>query len=251
LKVKFEKVMMIAFMIILFIYPISYASIPGDIDGNGIINMKDCLQLIKEIAANENPINLIQARPLVKGTYSQIKNNEKTTYIFNEDGTCVRFGPDSFGGTLKTEGTWHYDNESLHINTSGVFVYYALRLEIHIDEYYKAAFTNPDGSKLIMAPPGKRMEELPDIIGRYMGDGKVLVTLPEMPSANQTITIDSIIDVESDGSWKSVIRIDNNGEIEDEKFQGISETEKPTIYFFGSHFYPDIFSSETAYFERE
>ena len=245
----------IALFIIFFIHTMSYANIPGDIDKNGRLNLKDCLQLINKIAGltNENSINLIQAPPLIEGTYSQIRNSEKTTYTFNDDGTCIRVGPDNFGGELITEGTWHYENESLFINTSGKLVIYVATYQINIDEYYKAAFTNEDASKLIMAPPGKSMDQMPDILGRYMGSGEVFVTLPDMPYGNQTITIESIIDVEPDGSWESAVTIDTNGKAEIDKTQGVIDPSMPTLYVFGDTFYPDIFSSDTesAYFVRE
>jgi len=251
-----QNVMMIICFIISFIHPVSYAMMPGDIDGNNILNLKDCLQILNTIASdtNESAVKKIQGLPLIKGTYSQIKNAEKTTYTFNENGTCLRVGPDSLGGIMTTEGTWHYENEeSLYINTSGEIHYYAVVNEINIDEYYKAAFTNPDASKLVLAPPGKSLDQLPDILGRYAGAGKVDATLPNFPFGNKTITIESVIDVEPDGSWESVITINTNGIDAIDKFQGNVDPLRPILYVFGNSFYPDMFSSDTqaAYFERE
>jgi len=250
-----QKGIMIIFFIMSCIYQTSYATIPGDVDGNGRINLIDCIHLLNKIASitNENSIHLIQAKPLIHGTYSQIRNSEKTTYTFNEDGSCVRVGPDDFGGSLTTKGTWHYENESLYINTSGEIMIFIATYQVNIDEYYQAAFTNEDASKLIMAPPGKSIDTMPHILGRYSGSGEAFVTLPTMPYGNKTISIESIIDVESDGSWKSVVTINNNGKAEIENYHGIVDPSKPTIYVFGSSFYPDIFSSdlETVYYMRE
>jgi hypothetical protein len=249
---KNHKIGIFICFILICIHPISFAVIPGDIDGNGIVNLKDCLQLLGKVAnsTNDPSINIIQALPLVKGTYSQVRNSEKTTYTFNEDGTCVRVGPDDLGGILTTEGTWHYENDHLNINTSGKVTD---TYKVNIDEYYKSAFTNEDASKLILAPPGKSMENLPDILGRYMGEGKVNVTLPDMPFFNRKITIESIIDVESDGSWESVVTFDENGYTDIEKSEGFTDPSMPTIIVFGSSFYPDIFSSdiENVFFVRE
>jgi len=236
------------------IFSFSYATISGDIDGNGLLNLKDCLQIMHKIANPvAPPINLIEAKPLISGTYSQILNAEKTTYVFNEDGTCVRSGPDDFGGILTTEGTWHYENDSLHINTSGEAVVFIARYVVNIDEFYETAFTNADGSKLIMAAPGKPLENMPDISGRYSGGGHVDVTLPEFSYGNKVITIESIIDVALDGSWESVITISTNDQPEIRRFQGTVDPAMPTIYTFGASFYPDLFSSdiEVAYFTRE
>jgi len=250
-----QKVMMLICLIIVFINTASYAIILGDIDGNGLLNLKDCLQLLNKLASstNENPVKLIQGLPLIKGTYSQIRNSEKTTYTFNENGTCIRVGPDNFGGSFTTEGTWHYENESLHINTSGEITIFATVRQINIDEYYKAAFTNADASKLVMAPPGKNLDQMPDILGRYSGAGEVFATLPSFSFGNQTIIIESRIDVEPDGSWESVVTINTNGQAEIDKFQGFVDTSMPILYVFGDSFYPDIFSSDTqtAYFVRE
>jgi len=250
-----KNVMMIICFIISFIHPVSYAMMPGDIDGNNILNLKDCLQILNTIASdtNESAVKRIQGLPLIKGTYSQIKNAEKTTYTFNENGSCHRVGPDSLGGIMTTEGTWHYENESLYINTSGKLRVYAVIHDINIDEYYKAAFTNADASKLILAPPGKNLDQLPDILGRYAGAGKVDVTLPNFSFGNKIITIESIINVKSDGSWESVITINTNGIDVIDKFQGNVDPLRPILYVFGNSFYPDMFSSDTqkAYFERE
>ncbi|KPA10970.1 secreted protein [Candidatus Magnetomorum sp. HK-1] len=252
---KLNKKLLSIYLITLLVSSVSYAKIPGDIDGNGVLNLKDCLQILHKIAnpTDEIQINLIQAKPLVSGTYSQLRQSAKTTYTFNEDGTCVRVGPDNFGGSLTTEGTWHYENERLHINTSGEIMVFVAKYQVNIDEQYAAAFTNEDASKLILAPPGKNMDNMPDIIGRYTGAGEVYVTLPKMSYGNQTILIESIIDVKSDGSWESVVTIETNGQPVVERDTGKVDPSMPTIYVFGSSFYPDIFSSdnETGYFDRE
>jgi len=252
---KINKKIMFFFIITFSIHSLSYGKISGDVDGNGVLNLIDCLQILQKIAnsAEDIPINLIQAKHIISGTYSQIRDSEKTTYTFNTDGTCVRIGPDNIGGSLTTEGTWHYENESLHIDTSGEINFYYARYRVNIYEFYEAAFTNEDGSKLIMAPPGKHINYMPDILGRYTGSGEVNVILPNMSIGNQLIKIESIIDVESDGSWESTVTIETNGKPEINRYQGQVEPSMPTIYTFGTYFYPDIFSpdSKSVYFVRE
>ena len=252
---KNQKKLFLCLLITPMMFSFAYATISEDIDGNGLLNLKDCLQIMHKIAnpSEDISINLIKAKQLIRGTYSQVSNSKKTTYVFNEDGTCVRSGPDDFGGILTTEGSWHYENDSLHINTSGEVVVFIARYVVNIDEFYEAAFTNTDGSKLIMAAPGKPMENMPDILGRYSGGGHVDVTLPEFSYGNKMITIESIIDVGFDGSLESVITITTNDQPEINQFQGAADPLMPTIYTFGSSFYPDLFSSdiEAAYFTRE
>jgi len=252
---KINQKIIFLFIITFSIHSLSYGKISGDVDGNGVVNLIDCLQILHKIAnsAVDIPINLIQAKHIISGTYSQIRNSEKTTYTFNADATCVRIGPDNFGGSLTTEGTWHYENDSLYINTSGEIAIFVARYQVNIYEFYEAAFTNEDGSKLIMAPPGKPIDYMPDILGRYTGSGEVNVILPNMSYGNQSIIIESIIDVESDGSWESTVTIETNGQPEIGRYQGQVDPSMPIIYTFGSYFYPDIFSSDTTsvYFVRE
>jgi hypothetical protein len=251
LKINYK----ILFIIIFFIHSLSYGKTSGDLDGNGVINLVDCLQLLHKIAysAENIPVNLIAGKHLISGTYSQIKNSEKTTYTFSDDGACVRVGPDDYGKDMTTEGTWHYENESLHINTSGEIAVFAATFQINIDEFYEAAFTNKDGTKLIMAAPGKPIDKMPDILGRYTGGGEVNVTLPKMSLGNRSIIIESIVDVKSDGSWQSTVTIETNDRPEVEQYQGQVDPSYPTIYTFGSYFYPDFFSNNTdkAYYDRE
>jgi len=247
--------MMIICFIIISTHPVLFAMMSVDIDENGRINLKDCLQILREVANSYNEISVkkIQGLPLIKGTYSQVRNSEKTTFTFNENGTCVRVGPDGFGKYLTTEGTWHYENDSLHINTSGEIMIYVAVYKVNIDEYYKAAFTNEDGSKLIMSPPAKNLDQMPDVLGRYSGEGEVLVTLPEFSFGNRTIIFESITDVKPEGSWETTITLNDTGKIEIEKYQGVFDLSMPIIYVFGNSFYPDPFSDDTqsVYFERE
>jgi len=259
-KTKNKIFKLIVFMVTYLIHSLSFASMPGDIDSNGKLELKDCLQILHNLAypSEDISINIVQAKPIISGTYSQIRNSEKTTYTFNEDGSCVRVGPDDTGVLLTSEGTWHYENESLYINTIGEVSSMFGKFQVNIDENYQVAFTNEDASKLIMAAPGKSMENMPDITGRYTGGGEVHVIVPAVTYQNKDITIESIIDVDLDGSWESVVTMTTftqfTGETSEiETSQGKVDPSLPTIYVFGSYFFPDVFSAENeaTYFNRE
>ncbi|MBF0452059.1 MAG: hypothetical protein HQK75_15255 [Candidatus Magnetomorum sp.] len=241
-------------LFMIFFHTAAHAFIPGDIDRNGVINLKDCLHILQRLA---NPpvttlFEVVQAKPVISGTYSQTDQSGKTTYTFNDDGTCLRVGPDDMESTISTEGTWHYENNNLHINTSGEIQVFISKLTINIDEIYENAFTNADGSKLVLVPPGKIMSNEPDLFGMYTGKGDVQVTTG-ISFGDKSITVESSLNVQYDGSWESTITIVTNGDPEVKRYSGKVDSSKPTIYTFGNSYFPDVFLSEDekVYYEKE